>query len=127
MNPELLLGRTITNIFETKPIIVQDGIPGPAHYFHIVIEIDRTDLFELGAHEILLWKKKDKLIPYEKSSWEVQNNLNVIGKFITGFIQKDSEEYYDCSLTLLLNNDIIIEHQTTNGDQLYINEFRDDD
>lgn len=126
MNSEELIGRTLTNIFETKSPIVQDGIPGPASYFDIVIEVDDSELYELGAHDILKWTKNDKLIPYEKSAWEVQNDLNAIGKRITKVIQRDSDEYYDGSLTLLLENNLILEHQTTNGDQLFIDEYRED-
>ncbi len=123
MNPEEVVGRTITNIFETKPSIVQEGIPGPASYFYIVIELDGSDLYEFGAHEISNWTRDDNLIPFEKSAWAVQNDFNVIGKRITKVIQRDFEEYYDGSLTLLLENNIILEHQTTNGDQLFIDEF----
>ena len=120
MNPQELIGRTLTNIYETTPSLVQEGIPGLASYFHIVIEVDGSDLFELGAHEILDWAKKDKLIPYEKSSWEIQNNFNVIGEKITKVIQRDSKEYYYGSLTLLLENNLIVEHLTSNGDELFI-------
>lgn len=127
MNPQELIERTLTNIFETKPSLVQEGIPGPASYFCIVIEIDGSDLFELGAHEILDWTKKDKLLPYEKTAWEIQNNFSVLGKKVTKVIQRDSEEYYDGSLTLLLENNLIVEHQTTNGDQLFIDEYGEGD
>lgn len=123
MNAQELIGRTLTNTFETKPSLVLDGIPGPASYFYVVIEIDGSDLFELGAHEILPWAKKDNLISYEKSGWEVQNNFIVIGKKVVKVIQRDSEEYYDGSLTLLLENNLILEHQTTNGDQLFIGQY----
>lgn len=125
MNPQELIGRTLTNIFETKPSLVHDGIPGPASYFDIIIEIDGSDLFELGAHNILPWTKKDKLIPYKKAAWEIQNNFSVLGKKVNKVIQRDSEEYYDGSLTLLLENNLLVEHQTTNGDQLFIDEYQD--
>lgn len=126
MKTEELVGRTITNIFETKPSIVQDGIPGPASYFDIVIELDKSDLYEFGAHDISNWTKDDNLIPFEKPAWAIQNNFKVIGKRITKIIQRDSEEYYDGSLTLLLENNVILEHQTTNGDQLFIDEFNEE-
>jgi hypothetical protein len=124
MNPEKLVGRTITNILETIPSDVQEGIPGPASFFYIVIELDGADLFELGAHGISGWTKKDKLVPFEKPAWAVQNQFNVIGKKITRVIQRDPKEYYDGSLTLLLEGNLIIEHQTSNGDQLVISTFR---
>lgn len=120
MNPDKLIGRIITNIFETKPSIVQDGIPGPAAYFNIVIEVDGSDLYDLGAHEISIWTKNDDLIPFGKPAWAAQNDLDVIGRRITKVIQKDSKEYYDGSLTLILDNNFILEHQTGNGDQLFI-------
>ncbi len=123
MNPQELIGRTLTNIFETKPLLVQEGLSGPASYFYIVIEIDGSDLYELGAHKILDWKEKGELIPYEKSAWEIQNNFIVIGKKVTKVIQQDPDEYYDGSLTLLLENNLILEHQTTNGDQLFIDKY----
>jgi hypothetical protein len=118
MNPQELLGRTVTNVFETEPTIIQDGIPGPASYFDIVLELDGSDLYELGAHQISKWTKHTTLIPV------IQNDLGVLGKRITKVIQKDSEEYYDGSLTLLLENNISLEHQTTNGDQLHIDNFK---
>ena len=125
MKHQELVGRTITNIFETKSSIVHDGIPGPASYFDIVIELDKSDLYELGAHDISNWNKDDYLIPFEKSAWAIQNNFKVIGKRITKIIQRDSEEFYDGSLTLLLENSTILEHQTTNGYQLFIDEFEE--
>jgi len=127
MKPEELIGRTITNIFETKPSIVQDGIPGPASYFDIVLELDGSDLYELGAHEISNWTNADTLVPFEKPAWAVQNNFNVVGEKIAKVIQRNPEEYYDGSLTLLLGNNIFLEHQTTNGDQLFIDEFKEED
>ena len=127
MNPKAIIGRTITNIFETKPSIVQDGIPGPASYFDIIIELDGLDLYDLGAHKISIWTKNDNLIPFEKPAWAVQNNFNVVGEKIAKVIQRDPEEYYDGSLTLLLENNIFLEHQTTNGDQLFIDEFKEED
>jgi len=126
MNPQELIGRTLTNIFETTPSVVQEGIPGPASYFDIVIEIDSSDLYELGAHEILNWTKNNKLIPFEKPAWAIQNNFNVIGKRVAKVIQREAEEYYDGSLTLILENNLILEHQTTNGDQLFIDEYEED-
>lgn len=127
MNLEELAGRTITNIFETKPSIIEDQMLGLASYFCIVIEIDNSELLELGAHKILNWTRDDLLLPFEKPAWAVQNNFEVIGKKITRVIQRDPKEYYDGSLTLLLDNNIIIEHQTTNGDQLFIDKFNEDD
>ena len=115
----------MTNIFETKVSHVQEGFPGPASYFEIVIEIDNSDLFELGAHSIKNWTKKDVLFPYERSSWEVQNNFIVLGKKVTKVIQRDSEEYWDGSLTLIMENNLIVEHQTANGDQLFIGEYEE--
>ena len=127
MNAQELIGRTLTNILQTVPSIVQEGIPGPASYFYIVIEIDGSTLYELGAHEISNWTKKDKLISYEKSAWEIQNNFDVIGKKVAIIIQRDSEDFYDGSLTLVMESNLILEHQTTNGDQLIIAEYRECD
>lgn len=120
INPQELVGRTVTNIFETKVYSVQDGIPGPASYFDIVVEIDRSDLYELGAHSISKWKKNENLIP------AVQNDPDIIGQRITKVIQRDPEEYYDGSLILLLESNFVIEHVTTNGDQLQFGEFDDE-
>lgn len=127
MKPEEIIGRTITNIFETRPSIVHEGIPGPASYFDIVIELDGSDLYSLGAHEISVWTKDDDLVPFVKPAWAVRNDFDVIGRKITRVIQKDSKECYDGSLTLLLDNNIILEHQTANGDQLFIDEFEEED
>ncbi len=126
MNPQELIGRTLTNIFETKPSSVIESIPGPASFFYIVIEIDCSNLYELGAHEVLDWTKKDRLIPYEKPTWAIQNKYNVIGKKITRVIQRNYEDYYyDGSLSLLFENNLILEHQTTNGDQLFIGKYEE--
>ncbi len=127
MNPDELIGRTITKIFETKPSIIQEGIPGPASYFHIVIELDDSNLYELGAHKISKWTSNEYLMSYEPSNLEVRNNFQVIGKRISKVIQRDSEVHYDGSLTLLMENNIIVEHQAGNGDQLFINEFNEED
>src|SRR5689334_12029836 len=100
MNPQEFIGRIVTNLFETDPSLVQDGIPGKSSYFYIVIELDGSDLYELGAHTISKWTRDDNLIP------ALQNDLGVIGKRITRVIQRDSEEYYDGSLILLLENNV---------------------
>ena len=110
----------MTNVFETEPSIVQDGIPGPASYFYIVVELDGADLYELGAHDISKWTKGDNLIR------AIKNDPDIIGQRIVRVIQKDSEEYYDGSLILLLASNFVIEHVTTNGDQLQCGEFDDE-
>lgn len=114
MKPKELIGRTISNIFETDPSIDQEGIPGSASYFFIVLELDKSELYELGAHSTSIWTRSDNLKPFENPSWAEQNNYVVLGKKITKVIQRDSEEYYDGSLTLVLENDLIVEHQTSN-------------
>lgn len=126
MNPEKLVGRTITNIFETKPSILQEGLLGTASFFTIILEIDGSELYELGAHGISTWTRDDHLIPFDKPAWSIQNEFNVIGEKIKTIIQRDSAEYYDGSLTLVLENNIILEHQTTNGDQLFIDTFNEE-
>lgn len=127
MNPQELIGRTVSNIFETEPSVDHEGIPGPASYFHIVIELDHNERYELGAHGISVWTKSDHLKSFENPPWVEENNYVVIGKEITKVIQRDSEEYYDCSLTLVLENNLILEHQTSNGDQLFIGEFNEEE
>jgi hypothetical protein len=124
MNPKDIVGRTITNIFQTKSSAAQDGIPGQALYFNMIIELDGFDLYDLGAHEISIWTKRDQLVPFEMPAWAVQKDFKVIGRIISKVIQRDPEEFYDGSLTLLLENNIILEHQTTNGDQLFIDQFK---
>jgi hypothetical protein len=103
MSPEKLVGRTITNIF------------------------DNSELYELGAHQISNWTRNDKLIAFKKPAWAVQNKFDVIGKKIVRVIQKDPKEYYAGSITLLLDNNIIMEHLTSNGDELHIDEFYEED
>ena len=121
-----LVNRVVSNIFETNPILEQEGIPGPASYFYIVIELDNTELFELGIHDIKKWTRKEKLIPFEKPPWAEQNNYTVIGQKIKKVIERDPEEYYDGSLSVLLENGIYFEHQSTNGDQLFIDLFNEE-
>lgn len=127
MDYSALIGRTITNVFETETYSEQDGIPGAASYFDIIIELDHSELFELGAHEINPWNKQVAVNSFKRSSWEIENDINIIGKKIVKVIHRDSEEYYDGSLTLLLENNLIMEHQTTNGDLLFIHEYDPDD
>lgn len=124
MNMEELTGRTITNIFVTRRSSSLEGIPGTASFFCIVLEINNTNLYEIGAHEIFPWVKEDELIPYKKTAWQVENDLDVVGKKIARVIKRDANEYYDGSLTLVMDNNVSVEHQVTNGDQLFIDMFK---
>lgn len=119
MNPQELIGRTVTNIFETEPSLVQDGIPGLASFFYIVIELDGCDVYELGAHEVYNWTKTNTLMA-------IKNDPDIIGQKIVRVIQKDFEENYDGSLILVLESNFTIEHVTTNGDQLCFSKFEEE-
>ena len=50
-----IIGKELTGIYESKNQITQPGIPGPASFFKIVIELNSTEHYELGAHEIYEW------------------------------------------------------------------------
>lgn len=121
-----IIGRVVTNIYETESEVVQDGIPGPASFFYIVVELDNSELLELGAHRITKWTKSIKLIPFENPPWAEQNNYTVVGQKIKKVIERDPEEYYDGSITVLLENGIYFEHQCCNGDQLFIDEYSEE-
>lgn len=121
-----IVGRKLTNIFETEQSELQEGIPGPAVFFQIVIELDNQELFELGVHQISKWKQSNKLFKYKNSPWEKENNFNFLNLKIAKVLHRNPEENHEGSLTIILENNVMIEHQCGNGDQLFIDKYSDD-
>ena len=127
MNDAHIIGKKIIEIYETETSKGEDlfGL-GFAHYFSIVIEFEDKTRFELGVHDITPWQSNERMTPSKGSSWAEEHNLQYKGKKIKKIIRRDPQEYYDGSLTLVLENDILLEHQCCNGDQLFIDKFKQD-
>ena len=93
------------------------GRPG---YFSIVIELEGGAKYELGPHDISEWNSPEKLIRTKPTFREEQQKLTYKDQLIKEILRGDPEVDYDGSLILVLENGVTLEHQTTNGDQLYI-------
>jgi hypothetical protein len=128
MKAEEIIGKKIKEVYETDPSFSEDvlglGIP---HYFTIVIELEDNTKFELGVHEIKPWDSRDKLNVSTGSAWALDRMLEYKNHVICQIIQRDPEEYVDGSLTLVLENNVIIEHQCSNGSQLFIDSVPESD
>jgi|SRR5688572_9218517 len=116
-----LIGRKIIEIYETIHTYGEDLLGlGQPHYFQIVLELEDKTKFELGLHEIKEWNSEENLIPSKGTSWAIQNNLKYKNQIIKRIIERDSNEYFEGSLTIVLDNNVILEHQCSNGNQLFI-------
>ena len=121
MKEETIIGKMIHEIYETDPSFGEGFLEsGRSHYFSIVIELKDETKFELGVHEIKEWNSKENLIRSEGTYWALENKLEYRNQIIKTIIHRDPNEDYDGSLTLILENNVILEHQSTNGDQLFI-------
>ena len=121
MEVEFIIGKKIKEIYETKPSSGESFFGyGKASYFKIVVALEDGNKFELGPHNILPCNSTERLFRSEGTVWASQNNLEYKNQTIVSVIKRDAEEYYDGSLTLVLENNIILQHQCCNGDQLFI-------
>jgi hypothetical protein len=124
MTDEEILGKKIKEVYETKASIDDDILGlGKPQYFSIVIELADDTRFELGVHDIRIWDSPEKLIPSKGTNWADEHKLEYKDKRIARIIRKDPGENFDGSLTIVLDNNVLIEHQCANGDQLFIDYF----
>lgn len=91
-----------------------------AQYFQIILKLEDNTLIELGVHQLKDWTSNEALRKIEGTSWALENGLDYKNKTIKEIIERDPDEFFDGSLTLVLENDVILEHLSTNGDQLFI-------
>lgn len=127
MTNEEIVGKRILEIYETNSSYEDGFLDSRAHYFKTIIELDNKILFELALHEIGAWNSDKDLIASKGTTWAFENKLEYKNQLIKAVIKRDSNVYYDGSLTLVLANNVIIEHQGTNGDQLFIGRLEDMD
>lgn len=127
VNEGVIKGKKIREIYETKSLSGEDilGLGRPL-YFSIIVELEDDTIFELGAHDLLPWNFHEEITPSKGSSWADGQNLVYKGQKIIKIIRRDKDEDVDGSLTLILENGVLIEHQTCNGDQLFIDWYKSD-
>src|SRR5688572_1590646 len=108
MTDEVILGKKIKEIYETKPSIGDDFLGlGRPHYFSIVIELEDKTRFELGVHRIQAWDSDEVLLPSEGTIWADEHKLEYKDKQIARVIRRDANENPDGSLTIVLDNNIL--------------------
>ena len=120
MTKENIIGKKIIEIYETEPTSEEGLFDTTAHYFQIIIKLEDNSLIELGAHQLKAWTTDKALRQIERTPWELEDGLEYKNKVIRDIVERDPEEFFGGSLTLILENDVTLEHQSTNGDQLFI-------
>lgn len=116
------VGRIVTAIYHTKQDGPEEMFDGqvPVYYFDCVIEIDSKTKFAFGHDWISSWDKNEELYLVTHSNWEIDENLSFIGQKIKNIgVDEYNEMYFH------LENDIIIYHNTSLGDQLFVTTYND--
>jgi hypothetical protein len=120
MTREDLIGKKLIEVYETVPSSEEGMFDTKAQYFQIILKLEDNTLIELGVHQLKDWTSNEALRKIEGTSWALENGLDYKNKTIKEIIERDPDEFFDGSLTLVLENDVILEHLSTNGDQLFI-------
>lgn len=127
MSEKEILGKRLLEIYETKHIIEDGFLDSRAAYFDIFIEVEDKGMLELGMHEVKKKTDYPALFPSRGTLWATENKIEYKNQRIQQIILRDPNEYFDGSLTLVLENNVTIEHLGTNGDELCIDRLKDTD
>ena len=114
---EMIVGKTLTNLFFTKQDGPHDFMPGisPAYYFSTIIELDNDKKLRFVNDFIVDWKDEEALITLTNENWDLPKSLVFKGKKIVDLTQDEYQQ-----LTFHLENGTTIAHTIDYGDQLFI-------
>lgn len=132
-----LIGKTITNIYYTPPSEPIELYPtcGYNYNFCIIIELDYNNYFLLDTNNIFPSDKKEKLFSITGPLYGFENNWDApdpedlfIGRTPTELyighkikaVKTETSGYKE--IYLLLDNDLIVRHNMSSSDSLYIGE-----
>lgn len=115
---ELIIGRTLTNLYFTKQDGPHDYRPGitPAYYFSTVMEVDNKVKYRFGSDFVVEWNDEEPLITLTDENWLLPKGLVFKGQKVID-LEKDDE--YD-QWIFHLENGTTIRHTIDYGDKLYI-------
>ena len=114
---EMVIGKTLTNLFFTKQDGPHDYMPGisPAYYFSTIIELDNDKKLRFGNDFIVDWKDEEAIITLKNENWNLSKSLIFKGKKIVDLTEDEYQQ-----LTFHLENGTTIAHTIDYGDQLFI-------
>lgn len=114
---EILIGRTLTNLFFTKQDGPHDYMPGvtPAYYFSTVMELDNEIKYYFRCDYIQEWNGEEPLITLTNENWLLPKDLVFKGQKITDLVKDEYDQ-----LVFHLENGTAIWHNMDFGDSLYI-------
>ena len=114
---EMIVGKTLTNLFFTKQDGPHDYMPGisPAYYFSTIIELDNDKKLRFVNDFITYWKDEVEIITLTNENWDLPKSLVFKGKKIVDLTQDEYQQ-----LTFHLENGTTIAHTIDYGDQLLI-------
>jgi hypothetical protein len=115
---DLIVGRTLTNLYFTKQDGPHDYMPGitPAYFFSTVMELDNEVRYRFGSDFVVGWNDEEPLITLTDENWFLPKGIVFKGQKVID-LAKDDE--YD-QLTFHLENGTTIWHTIDYGDGLHI-------
>ncbi|UPT68544.1 MAG: hypothetical protein M0D57_07920 [Sphingobacteriales bacterium JAD_PAG50586_3] len=122
---ELLIGRTLSNLYYTEQNGPHDFCPGiaPAYYFATIMEVDNKVKYCFWSDCINEWNNEEPLLTVTSKNWVLPKGLVFKGQKIVDLTKDEDEQ-----LTFHLENRTTIRHTQDYGDGLYIEnpDFPDD-
>jgi hypothetical protein len=115
---EMVMGKTLTNLYFTKQDGPHDYMPGisPAYYFSTVLELNNQKKYRFGNDFIVDWNDDEPLIKLTNENWDLPQSLVYKSQKIIDLTKDEFNQ-----LTLHLENGTTISHTVDYGDQLFIN------
>lgn len=114
---QMVVGKTLTNLFFTKQDGPHDYMPGisPAYYFSTIMELDNDKKLRFGNDFIVDWKDEEPIIVLTNENWDLPDILVFKGQKIID-VREDAYQ----QLIFHLENGTTIAHTIDYGDQLFI-------
>lgn len=114
---EMIVGKTLTNLFFTKQDGPHDYFPGisPAYYFSTIMELDNVKKIRFGNDFIVGWNDEEVIITLTNENWNLPKSLIFKEQKIVDITEDEYQQ-----LTFYLENGTTITHTIDYGDQLFI-------
>ncbi|SFT51756.1 hypothetical protein SAMN05216474_1029 [Lishizhenia tianjinensis] len=117
-----IIGQKIKALYHTPKGDGEELIPGLGNFytFDTVIVLENEKLYRLGDDYLIEWLGKDELVEVTHQNWNLPDDLIFNGKCIVDIVLDKNKLYY-----ILLENQIIINHTSDLGCELFIRKYDD--
>jgi len=112
-----LIGKKITGLFHTDQGTGHELLPGlgNAFYFSCVFQVEGGATFDLSNESIDPWVSQEPLLPITHKQWQIEEELEFIGKRIVEIMQDEHLDIY-----LRLENDTLLYMTIDYGNALQV-------